>query len=46
MNIRHGGWIHRLLRHLAIRASEAGNSLKMLKVAIDNAFQMRGGKLR
>lgn len=39
MNIHQGGWIHRLLRQLAIRASEAGKSLKMLEVAIDNAYE-------
>jgi transcriptional regulator with PAS, ATPase and Fis domain len=39
MNIHQGGWIHRLLQHLAIRSSEAGKSLKMLEVAIDNAYE-------
>jgi transcriptional regulator with PAS, ATPase and Fis domain len=39
MHIHQGGWIHRLLRQLAVRASEAGNSLKMLEVAIDNAYE-------
>lgn len=39
MKIRRDGRIHRLLRQLASRASEAGKSLQMLEVAIDNAYE-------
>jgi PAS domain S-box-containing protein len=39
MKIRHNGWVHRLLRQLAVRASESGKALKMLEVAIDNAYE-------
>ena len=39
MKIHQDGWIHRLLRQMSIKAREAGNSLKMLEVAIDNAYE-------
>jgi transcriptional regulator with PAS, ATPase and Fis domain len=39
MNIHQGGWVHRMMQGLAARASESGKSLKMLEVAIDNAYE-------
>ncbi len=39
MNIRLGGWVHRLLRRLSDRAAQADKSLDMLEVAIDSAYE-------
>ncbi len=39
MKIHRYGWVHRLLQQLAVRASESGKALKMLEVAIDNAYE-------
>jgi transcriptional regulator with PAS, ATPase and Fis domain len=39
MKIHPGGWVHRMMQGLAVRASESGKSLKMLEVAIDNAYE-------
>jgi PAS domain S-box-containing protein len=39
MKIRRSGWVHRMMQGLAVRASESGKALKMLEVAIDNAYE-------
>jgi len=39
MKIHRSGWVHRLMQGLAARASESGQALKMLEVAIDNAYE-------
>src|ERR1700680_697242 len=39
MKIHHGGWVHRMIKGLPARASESGKALKMLEVAIDNAYE-------
>jgi len=39
MKIRKSGWVHRLLKKLAAAASNSGKALKMLEVAIDNAYE-------
>jgi PAS domain S-box-containing protein len=39
MKIHRNGWVHRLMKGLSVRASESGQALKMLEVAIDNAYE-------
>ncbi len=39
MQIRQGGWVHKLLRRLSERAAQADKSLDMLEVAIDSAYE-------
>jgi len=39
MKIHQGGWVHRMMQGLSARASKSGKSLKMLEVAIDNAYE-------
>lgn len=39
MKIRKSGWVHRLLKDMAASASNTGKALKMLEVAIDNAYE-------
>jgi transcriptional regulator with PAS, ATPase and Fis domain len=39
MKIHRSGWVHRMMQGLAARASESGKALKMLEVAIDNAYE-------
>lgn len=39
MKIHRDGWVHRLMQGLAARASESGQALKMLEVAIDSAYE-------
>ena len=39
MKIHRSGWVHRMMQGLAVRASESGKALKMLEVAIDNAYE-------
>jgi PAS domain S-box-containing protein len=39
MKIHPGGWVHRLMKNLAVRAGESVKALKMLEVAIDNAYE-------
>jgi PAS domain S-box-containing protein len=39
MKIHRSGWVHRMMQGLAARANESGKALKMLEVAIDNAYE-------
>ena len=39
MKINNSGWVHKLLRKMAAAASDSGKALKMLEVAIDNAYE-------
>jgi PAS domain S-box-containing protein len=39
MKIHRSGWVHRMMQGLAARARESGKALKMLEVAIDNAYE-------
>jgi PAS domain-containing protein len=39
MKIHQGGRVHRMMKGLVARVNESDKSLKMLEVAIDNAFE-------